>query len=378
MLYIHIPFCKSRCIYCNFFSSTQLNKRKEYVKALLRQLPEKKYSTIYLGGGTPSMIEQEDLAKLLTECHKRLRDEGEFTIECNPDDMTDELATLLHSCGVNRVSLGIQTFNDARLRLINRRHSATKAREAVAILRAHDINNVSIDLMFGFPNEKIEDWKSDIIEAIALKPTHISAYCLSVEDGTQLHKMLQDGKLPALPSDEELEEQYYSLCRMLKEAGYEHYEISNFCLPGYPSRHNSGYWKDKTYDAVGAGAYGYDKENGRRYWNIADIEEYIARANAGKSTIEDEEQIDENTHYNDLITTTMRTSQGLKVGYIKENCSTKLADYFAKTAKRLEEQGLVVIKRTKNEEGKDEINVSLSPNKLFVSDDILSEFIVLA
>lgn len=324
------------------------------------------------------MIEQEDLAKLLTECHKRLRDEGEFTIECNPDDMTDELATLLHSCGVNRVSLGIQTFNDARLRLINRRHSATKAREAVAILRAHDINNVSIDLMFGFPNERIEDWKNDIIEAIALKPTHISAYCLSVEDGTQLHKMLQDGKLPALPYDEELEEQYYSLCRMLKEAGYEHYEISNFCLPGYTSRHNSGYWKDKTYDAVGAGAYGYDKENGRRYWNIADIEEYIARANAGKSTIEDEEQIDENTHYNDLITTAMRTSQGLKVGYIKENCSTKLADYFAKTAKRLEEQGLVVIKRTKNEEGKDEINVSLSPNKLFVSDDILSEFIVLA
>lgn len=324
------------------------------------------------------MIEQEDLAKLLTECHKRLRDEGEFTIECNPDDMTDELATLLHSCGVNRVSLGIQTFNDARLRLINRRHSATKAREAVAILRAHDINNVSIDLMFGFPNERIKDWKNDIIEAIALKPTHISAYCLSVEDGTQLQKMLQEGKLPALPSDEELEEQYYSLCRMLKEAGYEHYEISNFCLPGYPSRHNSGYWKDKTYDAVGAGAYGYDKENGRRYWNIADIEEYIARANAGKSTIEDEEQIDENTHYNDLITTAMRTSQGLNVGYIKENCSTKLADYFAKTAKRLEEQWLVVIKRTKNEEGKDEINVSLSPNKLFVSDDILSEFIVLA
>lgn len=378
MLYIHIPFCKSRCIYCNFFSSTRLNKRKEYVKALLKQLPEKKYSTIYLGGGTPSMIEQEDLAKLLTECHKRLRDEGEFTIECNPDDMTDELATLLHSCGVNRVSLGIQTFNDARLRLINRRHSATKAREAVAILRAHDINNVSIDLMFGFPNEKIEDWKSDIIEAIALKPTHISAYCLSVEDGTQLHKMLQDGKLPALPSDEELEEQYYSLCRMLKEAGYEHYEISNFCLPGYPSRHNSGYWKDKTYDAVGAGAYGYDKENGRRYWNIADIEEYIARANAGKSTIEDEEQIDEDTHYNDLITTAMRTSQGLNVGYIKENCSAKLADYFAKTAKRLEEQGLVVIRRTKTKEGKDEIYVSLSPNKLFVSDDILSDFIVLA
>ncbi len=397
MLYIHIPFCKSRCIYCNFFSTTLLNRRKEYVGALIKQLPDAIFGTIYLGGGTPSMIEKEDLEKLLTECRKRLRDGGEFTVECNPDDMTAELAALLYRCGVNRVSLGIQTFSDDRLRLINRRHSADKAREAVGLLRTHNINNVSIDLMFGFPDEEIEDWKSDIMEAIAIKPTHISAYCLSVEEGTQLHKMLQNGRLPALPSDEELEEQYYTLCHMLKEAGYEHYEISNFCLSGYPSRHNSGYWQDKPYTALGAGAHGYGSlrlplngegektkneatatNNYVRYWNVEDVEEYIKRANDGISVVCETEEIDETTHYNDLITTAMRTSEGLCTDYVRENCSEELAEYFIRTAERLAKQGLVDIRESIGKEGKKSLRVSLSPNKLFVSDDILSEFIVLA
>lgn len=378
MLYIHIPFCKSRCIYCNFFSSTLLNRRIEYVNALVRQLPDATFSTIYLGGGTPSMIEKDDLELLLTECNKRLNDGGEFTIECNPDDMTAELAALLHRCGVNRVSLGIQTFSDDRLRMINRRHSAEKAREAVRLLRTRDINNVSIDLMFGFPAEDIEAWKSDIREAIALNPTHISAYCLSVEEGTQLHKLLNDGKLPSLPTDEELEEQYYTLCRMLNEAGYDHYEISNFCLPGYHSRHNSGYWKDKTYAAIGAGAYGYNREKGRRYWNVADINEYIIRAKSGLSTVEDEENIDEITHYNDLITTAMRTSEGLCADYIRKNCSSELADFFIKTAERLAAKRLVKIRTVTEKDGEKSFKVSLSPEKLFVSDDILSEFIALA
>lgn len=324
------------------------------------------------------MIEKDDLEHLLTECKKRLRSEGEFTIECNPDDMTAELAALLHRCGVNRVSLGIQTFNDDRLRMINRRHSAEKAREAVSLLRTHNIYNVSVDLMFGFPDEKTEDWKNDIHEAILLKPTHISAYCLSVEEGTKLHKMLKKGDLPPLPSDEELEEQYYTLCQMLHEAGYEHYEISNFCLPGYQSRHNSGYWKDKTYKAIGAGAYGYDKDNCRRYWNISDIDEYIARTNAGLSTVEDEEIIDETTHYNDLITTAMRTSNGLSADYVRANCSAELADFFMQTAERLAEKGLVTIRTVSQENGEKSVKVSLSPEKLFVSDDILSEFIALA
>ncbi len=299
-------------------------------------------------------------------------------MECNPDDMTEDLAALLHRCGVNRISLGIQTFSDDRLRLINRRHSAEKAREAVRLLRTHNINNVSIDLMFGFPDENIEDWKSDISEAIALKPTHISAYCLTVEEGTRLHMMMEKGKLPPQPTDEELEEQYYTLCRMLSDAGYEHYEISNFCLPGYPSRHNSGYWQDKPYTALGAGAHGYALDNNVRYRNVEDVEEYIKRVNEGISVVCEIEGIDETTHYNDLITTAMRTSEGLCSDYVRENCSEELADFFIRTAERLAKQGLVDIRESTGKEGEKSLRVSLSRKKLFVSDDILSEFIALA
>lgn len=370
MLYIHIPFCKSRCIYCNFFSTTLLRKRKEYVGALLQQFPEKQYSTIYIGGGTPSMLDADDLGRLLTECRKHIAADGEFTMECNPDDITEDLAALLHDCGVNRVSLGIQTFSNDRLKLINRRHSAEKAREAIALLRAHNINNVSIDLMFGFPGETLEDWQYDISEAIRLSPSHISAYCLSIEEDTALDRMLQAGKLPPLPSETTLESMYYTLCSALKEVGYEHYEISNFALPGCHSRHNSGYWQDKSYDAIGAGAHGYDKEERRRYWNICDVEEYIARTHAGESVVEDSEDIDAITHYNDLITTALRTSRGLSSDYIKNSCTPPLYDYFMKTTRRLADTHLV---ETFREDG--ETRVRLSPSKLFVSDDILSEFV---
>lgn len=375
MLYIHIPFCKSRCIYCNFFSTTLLSERKEYVKALIMELPNKRYDTIYIGGGTPSMLEIEDLRNLLEECGKRLKEGYEFTVECNPDDVNDKLAETLFSCGVNRVSLGIQTFSNERLKLINRRHSAEKAREAVCTLRAHNINNVSIDLMFGFPGETLDDWKYDINEAIKLQPNHISAYCLTIEEDTALDKFLCSGKIAPIPSEEKLEEQYFTLRKMLKDNGYEHYEISNFCKPGYHSRHNSGYWQDKSYDAVGAGAHGYDKEIGARYWNIDDVKAYIDCIKSGELAICETEKIDDITHYNDLITTAMRTSKGLSFDYVKESCKPFLYDYFVSCAEKLEKQGLVEIIRNDSCDGKVSKSVRLSPEKLFVSDDILSDFI---
>lgn len=375
MLYIHIPFCKSRCIYCNFFSTTLLSLRKEYVEALIKELPNKKYDTIYLGGGTPSMLELANLSSLLEECRKRLKDGSEFTIECNPDDVTEELAETLFSYGINRVSLGIQTFSNDRLKLINRRHSAEKAREAVGILRARKIKNVSIDLMFGFPGETMNDWKYDINEAIKLQPNHISAYCLTIEEGTVLYELLSSGKIAPIPTDEKLEEQYYTLCKMLESNGFEHYEISNFCLPGYHSRHNSGYWEDKSYDAIGSGAHGYDKEHGVRYWNIDDVKTYIDCVKSGETAICETETIDDITHYNDLITTAMRTHKGLSFDYVKESCKPYLYDYFKSCAEKLEKQGLVEIFNNNSSDGKISRNVRLAREKLFVSDDILSDFI---
>ena len=378
MLYIHVPFCKSRCIYCNFFSTTKMELRRLYVDVIIRQLTALQPThtdTVYLGSGTTSVIERDDLQRLLEECRKMLDGGGEFTVECNPDDVTDELAETLQRCGVNRVSLGIQTFNDERLKLINRRHSADKAREAVNLLRARNINNVSIDLMFGFPAETDEEWIAEIEEAIRIKPNHISAYCLTVEEGTVLHKRLSDGSLPPLPDEDTLERQYYTLCQKLKSAGYEHYEISNFCLPGFHSRHNSVYWRDNPYLALGAGAHGLEiiqlpSPTRKRYWNICDINEFIRRVNEGISVIDGSEDIDSATHYNDLITTAMRTNQGLSAEHVRKHCSPTLADYFTSTAKRLASKGLVEIISDKND-----TIVRLSPNKLFVSDGILAELI---
>ncbi len=316
------------------------------------------------------MLETEDLRRLLSECRKRLNDGYEFTMECNPDDVDEALAETLHFCGVNRVSLGIQTFSNERLKLINRRHTAEKAREAVGILRAYDINNVSIDLMFGFPGETLGDWLFDIKEAIKLSPSHISAYCLSIEEGTALDKMILSGTLPPLPSENTLESMYYNLCSTLKDAGYDHYEISNFSLPGFHSRHNSGYWQDKSYKAIGAGAHGYEKEQHTRYWNICSIDDYIANVNAGKPIVEEYENIDDITHYNDLITTALRTRHGLSEDYVRSSCTPPLYDYFMETSRRLVERHLV---ETFTESG--DCRVRLSPSKLFVSDDILSELI---
>ncbi|MCF0120989.1 MAG: radical SAM protein [Oscillospiraceae bacterium] len=195
MLYIHIPFCKSRCIYCNFFSTTRHKLLGQYEAALTLQLQRleaagSRFSTIYLGGGTPSYLLSE-CAGLLTICGRLLAPDGEFTVECNPDDVSPTLSALLHDSGVNRVSLGIQTFSDARLAFLNRRHTADKARQAVAMLRDHGISNISIDLMYGFPGESLDDWQRDIDEALSLNPEHISAYCLTIEEGTPLHDLMQ-------------------------------------------------------------------------------------------------------------------------------------------------------------------------------------------
>ena len=202
-IYAHIPFCKSRCIYCGFYSSTLLSLQDDYVDAMLRELDSRRdyldgepVTTIYIGGGTPSMLSTKNLSRLC----QRLKEFAngtleEFTMECNPDDITPELASLLFVLGVNRVSMGAQTFSDERLAFIHRRHNAHQVREAVENLRNAGIKNISIDLMFGFPDETVENWKSDIEQALSLGVQHISAYCLMYEEGTHLYKLLEEGKI---------------------------------------------------------------------------------------------------------------------------------------------------------------------------------------
>ena len=231
-LYIHIPFCKSRCIYCGFYSTTLSSTWQDrYVDALCQEMEMRsgEVSTIYLGGGTPSLLSAENLRRLFAAIHQhydcsQLR---ELTIECNPDDVTLPFVAVLPQLGINRVSLGAQTFSDDRLRFLHRRHTAHQVDEAIALLRQAGIRNISLDLMFGFPNQTLDEWDEDIAHAIALQPEHISAYSLMYEEGTPLFEYLQKGHLTEL-SDELSRQMYELLINRLDAAGYEHYEISNW------------------------------------------------------------------------------------------------------------------------------------------------------
>ena len=369
-IYIHIPFCKTRCIYCGFYSTTDAGLRSRYVDALLQELAlrtdylDEPVETIYLGGGTPSQLDTEDLQRLLngvgkSDILKRFESSRvhEITIECNPDDVTLEYAHELKALGVNRVSMGVQTFSDERLRFLRRRHTAQQARQAVATLRQAGIENISIDLMFGFPDETLSEWHSDIDEALSLDVEHISAYSLMYEEGTPLHAMLERGNIREI-SDEQSSTMYYTLIDRLTSAGYEHYEISNFARPGRRSRHNSSYWTATPYLGLGAGAHSYDRQS--RQWNVSNLRTYINKVEHGVVPFE-RETLDETTKYNDMITTALRTREGLLI-----DDAGPLRDYLLHEARPLIERGLL------NESAG---RLRLTRRALFVSDDVMSELI---
>ena len=384
-IYIHIPFCRSRCIYCGFYSTTALELRQRYVDALCREMELRleeralhfPLSTIYLGGGTPSQLSFDQLNQLFIYINKvyDLVSPSEITIEVNPDDVTGEFAAALKQLPINRVSMGIQTFNDQRLRFLRRRHTAQQAIDAVERLRAAGISNLSIDLMYGFPDETLADWEADIESALALNVEHISAYCLMIEEGTPLHKMFTVDSLQYTDDysneqhnencpqcvDEETERQmYYTLIDRLTAAGYGHYEISNFARPGFRSRHNSNYWNGTPYIGLGAAAHSYDVRS--RSWNVADINAYIEGIEQGERRYE-EELLDDDTRYNDTITVGLRTCEGISLGTL----SKKHKDYCIKNARRYLDDGLLEIV---------DQHLRLTRSGLFVSDMVMSDLMM--
>lgn len=281
--------------------------------------------------------------------------DAEVTIEVNPDDVTPDFAAVLNDLPVNRVSMGVQTFSDDRLRWLHRRHNAPQAASAVGWLRQAGIGNLSIDLMYGFPHETLEDWENDISAALSLNVEHLSAYCLTVEEGTALYKM----HLP--PLDEETERQmYYTLIERLEAAGYDHYELSNFARQGFRSRHNSSYWTGTPYVGIGAAAHSYDI--GTRSWNVSDISQYIDAVMKGQRPYE-EEVLDDDTRYNDMVTVALRTSEGLSLSSLSEHHRT----YCLNAARPYLTKGQLVL------EGQ---RLRLSKDALFVSDMIMSELML--
>lgn len=370
-LYIHIPFCKSRCIYCAFYSTTAEQMKQAYVDAVCREMELRKavyekegkdvgktLATVYLGGGTPSQLSPTQLQQLFDTIarHYDVSDDAEITIECNPDDVTEAFAELLRSLPVNRVSMGAQTFDDDRLQFIHRRHTSEQVTTAIQRLREKGIHNISIDLMYGFPDETLEEWEYDIQQALALNVEHISAYALTYEEGTPLYRLLEEGKVKEIDEERSLA-MYDRLIDRLQEAGYEHYEISNFARKGWRSRHNSSYWQLVPYIGIGAAAHSYDGR--QRQWNIADINSYINHIQQGIVPAEGE-LLDKDSRYNDHVMLALRTCEGLDLSTLNSDERS----YCEETAKKFVLDGLLV---------KTDKHLRLSRKGLFVSDMIMSE-----
>lgn len=369
-IYIHIPFCKQRCLYCAFYSSTLHSRQQEYCDALCRELQMRHnyiigiVDTVYFGGGTPSTLTCGQLQMILDTIKRNytLSPSAEITIEANPDDLTPEYLTTLRSLSFNRLSMGIQSFDDTQLKALGRRHTAERARQAVEDARVAGFNNISIDLMFALPSSTHAQWQESIQQAISLHPTHISAYNLTYEEETPLYRALQQGKINAIDEDENLK-QFETLIYTLSAAGYRHYEISNFALPGYESRHNSSYWHDIPYLGCGASAHSYNGKE--RSWNVADIELYIRGIETGNPDFEIE-HLSENERYNDAIVTRLRTADGLPLEWFREKFSNKLYDYLCRNIAPHIDNGTL-----------QESNgcVSLTREGIFISDSIMRDLI---
>ena len=279
----------------------EMSLRKQYIKGTRAQ-------TLYLGGGTPSLLPFAQTKELFEAIARNfsLDTDAEVTIEANPDDVTSKWLKGLASTPVNRISMGIQTFNDELLHLLGRRHNAKQAIEAVEKCKQAGFGNISLDLIYGLPGQTTDDWKRDVDQALSLGITHLSAYALSYEEGTRLDTMLKTGLVQE--TDEELSRQMYAhLLDATQQAGFTHYEISNFALPGYHSRHNSNYWKSVPYIGLGAGAHSYDGHCSRRA-NLPDIKAYIA---ATDDVPHETEELSDDALYNEFVMTRLRTSGGI-------------------------------------------------------------------
>lgn len=370
-LYVHIPFCKSRCCYCDFFSTTLLGRRQEFVDALCLEIQQadipQPISTIYIGGGTPSQLDIEQLQRIFRHIYIRSKvdADAEITFEANPDDLTSDFVAGLRTLPVNRLSMGIQSFNDRLLRFMHRRHTASEAIDAVKRVQDAGFGNVSIDLMFGFPSQMSDEWDSDLDHALQLGVQHVSAYSLMYEDGTPLTQQLEQGRFREL--DEETSRQMYAhLVRRLREAGFQHYEISNFARPGFRSRHNSAYWDGTPYLGFGPAAHSYDGRS--RFWNPADLDLYIthflaedrtnetrhtsvatAPASAGSSpepsmpnkksahahtgrTFRQRETLSTAERYNERVLTRLRTCEGIDLRQLRQDFGETALRYFLRNA----------------------------------------------
>jgi len=371
-IYIHIPFCRKRCHYCDFFKSTDLSLKTRLLEGMKRELASRSHelqtdeiNTIYLGGGTPSVLEIGELKGLLEIIRQNysVYTDAEITLEANPDDLTEGNLAALRTIGFNRLSMGIQSFADQDLKLMNRRHTASQAIQSVKWAKKAGFLNLSIDLIYGLPNQSLAEWEHNVHMAVELDVQHISAYNLTYHEGTVFYEQLRKGILKELPDELSLQ-QFELLIRILKEAGFEHYEISNFCRPGFYSQHNSSYWKSKKYLGIGPSAHSYDLQT--RRWNVASVSKYLLGLE-NDETYSETELLSEQDRYNDYIITGLRTMWGISEESIQTGFPVKYLHHFQKSSEKYLQSGHI----TQTNE-----TICLSSKGLFISDRIMSDFML--
>ncbi|WP_372367912.1 radical SAM family heme chaperone HemW [Candidatus Uabimicrobium sp. HlEnr_7] len=319
-IYIHIPFCKQACHYCNFHFSTSLRLKKKVVDAIITELQMqcnylcKPPQTLYFGGGTPSILSIEDLKRIFTTIHSYYDTQNlqEITIEVNPNDLDKATLKEYYQLGFNRLSIGIQSFSDVDLKFLNRAHNAAEALNCIQLSREAGFNNISIDLIYGIPNVTDIDWERNILNAIEMKIPHISCYCLTVEEKTALKSMIESKKVPNISEDQGAR-QFSLLMEAMNKNNYAHYEISNFCLPPFFSQHNTSYWQSKQYLGIGPSAHSF---NGRvRQWNVANNLEYINKITANEIPAQNE-ILSQTQQVNEYLMTSLRTMWGTDLNKI--------------------------------------------------------------
>lgn len=371
-IYIHIPFCKKLCFYCDFYHVITPENNSAFISALIKELILRKdylnnepVTTIYLGGGTPSVFSVADLGSILDKIHGNfnIQPDCETTIEMNPDDVNPGYLAGLRGIGINRVSLGVQSWRDSDLKMLNRRHNSQQATTALNDIFGAGFGNVTIDLIYGIPGMNAKEWEANLDYTFSFDIKHLSAYHLTIEKGTVFGKMQEKGLLTEIEEDESAA-LFNILIEKSEAAGFIHYEISNFSKPGYLSQHNSNYWKQVQYLGLGPSAHSFNGYS--RSWNVSDLKGYIKAINAGKSFSESED-LDTNARFNEYIMTSLRTMWGIDLDFIEQNFEKEGYDYVVNLSGKFKNYGLMK---------QDKKNLVLTNQGKMISDNIISEFML--
>jgi oxygen-independent coproporphyrinogen III oxidase len=373
-IYIHIPFCKKLCFYCDFYHTISYSSDdiSAFINALMKEAilrhdytGTETISTIYLGGGTPSVFSIKELATILNKIHElfKVEENCEITIELNPDDVNPNFLRGLKKLTINRISLGVQSWRDQDLKMLNRRHDSVQAAVALKETFETGFENVSIDLIYGIPGMSLADWSSNLDFSFSFAIKHLSAYHLTFEPRTVFGKKLEKGLISEI-DEEESALQFTKLIEKTESAGFIHYEISNFSRPGYISRHNSNYWKQVNYLGLGPSAHSFNGYS--RQWNISDVKGYIKAVNSGKSFF-NKEELDTKDRFNEYIMTSLRTMWGIDLEYIENTFGKEGHDYIVNLAEKFKNYGMV---------NQDKNSLILTNQGKMISDNIISEFMM--